>query len=335
MRRKLLIILAAFALAFSSFACTKKDDAKDPSLQTEDTQKTDENKGEDKDESKDEDQTEGQNPEMQNFVNVDDNDKKEVMDTLNFMANEEFATVHEKIHEKSKEYQTEDVYELTQNMFKDTGKLGEFEALIKQDHDDEEFGKVKFYSGQVKGENQSLAFDLIVTEDGELIDWRFFPMQDQEKNKEKYANIIKEVEDLATLVENKDYAAIKPKLKLMDMDEEAHKSFEAQLAAVADKVSNRKEMNILNITDRTAVSSLKDLGITGKIINVSAVALYEEGPEVEYNLVYAEDGTLLSIGIQPKEENPQMGLPQMPEGNKTEDENTDEKTDENTDGDEK
>lgn len=328
MRRKLLIILAAFALAFSSFACTKKDDAKDPSPQTEDTQKTDENK----DENKDDNQTEGQNPEMQNFVNVDDNDKKEVMDTLNFMANEEFTTVHEKMHEKSKEYQTEDVYELTQNIFKDTGKLGEFEALIKQDHDDEEFGKVKFYSGQVKGENQSLAFDLIVTEDGQLIDWRFFPMQDQEKNKEKYANIIKEVEDLANLVENKDYAAIKPKLKLMEMDEEAHKGFEAQLAAVADKVSNRKEMNILNITDRTAVSSLKDLGITGKIINVSAVALYEEGPAVEYNLVYAEDGTLLSIGIQPKEENPQMGLPQMPEGNKTDEEKADEKTDENTDG---
>ena len=331
MRRKLLIILAAFALAFSSFACTKKDDAKDPSPQTEDTQKTDENK----DENKDENQTEGQNPEMQNFVNVDDNDKKEVMDTLNFMANEEFTTVHEKMHEKSKEYQTEDVYELTQNIFKDTGKLGEFEALIKQDHDDEEFGKVKFYSGQVKGENQSLAFDLIVTEDGQLIDWRFFPMQDQEKNKEKYAHLIKEVEDLANLVENKDYAAIKPKLKLMEMDEEAHKGFEAQLAAVADKVSNRKEMNILNITDRTAVSSLKDLGITGKIINVSAVALYEEGPAVEYNLVYAEDGTLLSIGIQPKETNPQPGFPQMPEGNKTDEEKADEKTDENSDGDEK
>lgn len=329
MRRKLLIILAAFALAFSSFACTKKDDVKDPSPQTEDTQKTDEEKNEDKAEGQDQEEATDQN-----FVNVDDNDKKEVMDTLNFMANEEFATVHEKMHEKSKDYQTEDVYELTQNIFKDTGKLGEFEALIKQDHDDEEFGKVKFYSGQVKGENQSLAFDLILTEDGQLIDWRFFPMQDQEKNKEKYANIIKEVEDLATLVENKDYAAIKPKLKLMDMDEEAHKGFEAQLAAVADKVSNRKEMNILNITDRTAVSSLKDLGITGKIINVSAVALYEEGPEVEYNLVYAEDGTLLSIGIQPKEENPQMGLPQMPEGNKTE-EDTDKKTDENTDGDEK
>ena len=327
MRRKLLIILAAFALAFSSFACTKKDDAKEASTEIEENQKTDENKGED--------QAENENPMGGNFVNVDDNDKKEVMDTLNFMGNEEFATVHEKMHEKAKEYQTEDVYELTQNVFKDTGKLSELEALVKQDHEDEEFGKVKFYSGQVKGEDQSLAFDLILTEDGQLIDWRFFPMQDQEKNKEKYAHLIKEVEDLATLVENKDYAAIKPKLKLMDMDEEAHKSFEAQLAAVADKVSNRKEMNILNITDRTAVSSLKDLGITGKIINVAALAVYEEGPEVEYNLVYAEDGTLLSIGIQPKEENPQMGLPQMPEGNKTEDEKADEKTDENTDGDEK
>lgn len=334
MRRKLLIILAAFALAFSSFACTKKDDAKD-APQTEDTQKTDENKEENNDENKGEDQTEDQNPEMQNFVNVDDNDKKEVMDTLNFMADEEFATVHEKMHEKAKEYQTEDVYELTQNMFKDTGKLGDFEALVKQDHEDEEFGKVKFYSGQIKGDIQSLAFDLILTEDGQLIDWRFFPMQDQEKNKEKYANIIKEVEELANNVENKDYASIKPKLKLMDMDEEAHKGFEAQLAAIADKVSNRQEMQILNITDRTAVSGLKDLGIEGKIINVAALALYEQGPDVEYNLVYAEDGTLLSIGIQPKEENPQMGLPQMPEGNKTDEENTDEKTDESTDGDEK
>lgn len=323
MRRKLLIILAAFALAFSSFACTKKDDAKEPSTEIEENQKTDENKGED--------QAENENPMGGNFVNVDDNDKKEVMDTLNFMGNEEFATVHEKMHEKAKEYQTEDVYELTQNVFKDTGKLSELEALVKQDHEDEEFGKVKFYSGQVKGEDQSLAFDLILTEDGQLIDWRFFPMQDQEKNREKYANLIKEVEDLANLVENKDYAAIKPKLKLMEMDEEAHKGFEAQLADIADKVSNRKEMKILNITDRTAVSSLKDLGITGKIVNISADAIYEEGPEVQYSLVYAEDGTLLSIGIQPKETNPQMGMPQMPEGNKTEEENKDE----STDGDEK
>ena len=323
MRRKLLIILAAFALAFSSFACTKKDDAKEPSTEIEENQKTDENKGED--------QAENENPMGGNFVNVDDNDKKEVMDTLNFMGNEEFATVHEKMHEKAKEYQTEDVYELTQNVFKDTGKLSELEALVKQDHEDEEFGKVKFYSGQVKGEDQSLAFDLILTEDGQLIDWRFFPMQDQEKNREKYANLIKEVEELANLVENKDYAAIKPKLKLMEMDEEAHKGFEAQLADIADKVSNRKEMKILNITDRTAVSSLKDLGITGKIVNISADAIYEEGPEVQYSLVYAEDGTLLSIGIQPKETNPQMGMPQMPEGNKTEEENKDE----STDGDEK
>ena len=323
MRRKLLIILAAFALAFSSFACTKKDDAKEPSTEIEENQKTDENKGED--------QAESENPMGGNFVNVDDNDKKEVMDTLNFMGNEEFATVHEKMHEKAKEYQTEDVYELTQNVFKDTGKLSELEALVKQDHEDEEFGKVKFYSGQVKGEDQSLAFDLILTEDGQLIDWRFFPMQDQEKNKEKYANLIKEVEELANLVENKDYAAIKPKLKLMEMDEEAHKGFEAQLADIADKVSNRKEMKILNITDRTAVSSLKDLGIIGKIVNISADAIYEEGPEVQYSLVYAEDGTLLSIGIQPKETNPQMGMPQMPEGNKTEEENKDE----STDGDEK
>ena len=247
------------------------------------------------------------------------------------MGNEEFATVHEKMHEKAKEYQTEDVYELTQNVFKDTGKLSELEALVKQDHEDEEFGKVKFYSGQVKGEDQSLAFDLILTEDGQLIDWRFFPMQDQEKNKEKYANLIKEVEDLANLVENKDYAAIKPKLKLMEMDEEAHKGFEAQLADIADKVSNRKEMKILNITERTAVSSLKDLGITGKIVNISADAIYEEGPEVQYSLVYAEDGTLLSIGIQPKETNPKMGMPQMPEENKTDEENKDE----STDGDEK
>ena len=323
MRRKLLIILAAFALAFSSFACTKKDDAKEASTEIEENQKTDENKGED--------QAENENPMGGNFVNVDDNDKKEVMDTLNFMGNEEFATVHEKMHEKAKEYQTEDVYELTQNVFKDTGKLSELEALVKQDHEDEEFGKVKFYSGQVKGEDQSLAFDLILTEDGQLIDWRFFPMQDQEKNREKYANLIKEVEELANLVENKDYAAIKPKLKLMEMDEEAHKGFEAQLADIADKVSNRKEMKILNITDRTAVSSLKDLGITGKIVNISADAIYEEGPEVQYSLVYAEDGTLLSIGIQPKETNPQMGMPQMPEGNKTEEENKDE----STDGDEK
>lgn len=323
MRRKLLIILAAFALAFSSFACTKKDDAKEPSTEIEENQKTDENKGED--------QAENENPMGGNFVNVDDNDKKEVMDTLNFMGNEEFATVHEKMHEKAKEYQTEDVYELTQNVFKDTGKLSELEALVKQDHEDEEFGKVKFYSGQVKGEDQSLAFDLILTEDGQLIDWRFFPMQDQEKNKEKYANLIKEVEELANLVENKDYAAIKPKLKLMEMDEEAHKGFEAQLADIADKVSNRKEMKILNITDRTAVSSLKDLGIIGKIVNISADAIYEEGPEVQYSLVYAEDGTLLSIGIQPKETNPQMGMPQMPEGNKTDEENNDE----STDGDEK
>ncbi|WP_296257217.1 hypothetical protein [uncultured Ezakiella sp.] len=323
MRRKLLIILAAFALAFSSFACTKKDDAKEPSTEIEENQKTDENKGED--------QAENENPMGGNFVNVDDNDKKEVMDTLNFMGNEEFATVHEKMHEKAKEYQTEDVYELTQNVFKDTGKLSELEALVKQDHEDEEFGKVKFYSGQVKGEDQSLAFDLILTEDGQLIDWRFFPMQDQEKNKEKYANLIKEVEDLANLVENKDYAAIKPKLKLMEMDEEAHKGFEAQLADIADKVSNRKEMKILNITERTAVSSLKDLGITGKIVNISADAIYEEGPEVQYSLVYAEDGTLLSIGIQPKETNPKMGMPQMPEENKTDEENKDE----STDGDEK
>lgn len=323
MRRKLLIILAAFALAFSSFACTKKDDAKEASTEIEENQKTDENKGED--------QAENENPMGGNFVNVDDNDKKEVMDTLNFMGNEEFATDHEKMHEKAKEYQTEDVYELTQNVFKDTGKLSELEALVKQDHEDEEFGKVKFYSGQVKGEDQSLAFDLILTEDGQLIDWRFFPMQDQEKNKEKYANLIKEVEDLANLVENKDYAAIKPKLKLMEMDEEAHKGFEAQLADIADKVSNRKEMKILNITERTAVSSLKDLGITGKIVNISADAIYEEGPEVQYSLVYAEDGTLLSIGIQPKETNPQMGMPQMPEGNKTDEENKDE----STDGDEK
>lgn len=323
MRRKLLIILAAFALAFSSFACTKKDDAKEPSTEIEENQKTDENKGED--------QAENENPMGGNFVNVDDNDKKEVMDTLNFMGNEEFATVHEKMHEKSKDYQTEDVYELTQNVFKDTGKLSELEALVKQDHEDEEFGKVKFYSGQVKGEDQSLAFDLILTEDGQLIDWRFFPMQDQEKNREKYANLINAVEELANLVENKDYAAIKPKLKLMEMDEEAHKGFEAQLADIADKVSNRKEMKILNITDRTAVSSLKDLGITGKIVNISADAIYEEGPEVQYSLVYAEDGTLLSIGIQPKETNPQMGMPQMPEGNKTEEENKDE----STDGDEK
>ena len=323
MRRKLLIILAAFALAFSSFACTKKDDAKEASTEIEENQKTDENKGED--------QAENENPMGGNFVNVDDNDKKEVMDTLNFMGNEEFATVHEKMHEKAKEYQTEDVYELTQNVFKDTGKLSELEALVKQDHEDEEFGKVKFYSGQVKGEDQSLAFDLILTEDGQLIDWRFFPMQDQEKNREKYANLIKEVEELANLVENKDYAAIKPKLKLMEMDEEAHKGFEAQLADIADKVSNRKEMKILNITDRTAVSSLKDLGIIGKIVNISADAIYEEGPEVQYSLVYAEDGTLLSIGIQPKETNPKMGMPQMPEGNKTDEENKDE----STDGDEK
>ena len=323
MRRKLLIILAAFALAFSSFACTKKDDAKESSTEIEENQKTDENKGED--------QAENENPMGGNFVNVDDNDKKEVMDTLNFMGNEEFATVHEKMHEKAKEYQTEEVYELTQNVFKDTGKLSELEALVKQDHEDEEFGKVKFYSGQVKGEDQSLAFDLILTEDGQLIDWRFFPMQDQEKNREKYANLINEVEELANLVENKDYAAIKPKLKLMEMDEEAHKGFEAQLADIADKVSNRKEMKILNITDRTAVSSLKDLGITGKIVNISADAIYEEGPEVQYSLVYAEDGTLLSIGIQPKETNPKMGMPQMPEENKTDEENKDE----STDGDEK
>lgn len=29
------------------------------------------------------------------------------------------------------------------------------------------------YSGQAKGENQSLTFDIIETNDGKLIDWRF------------------------------------------------------------------------------------------------------------------------------------------------------------------
>lgn len=314
MKKKLLIVLASFAILFSSTACTKPAEKNPANNQEQNT------------ETKNQEETNQENAatEDKNFVNVDENDKKEALELVKFLSTDDFSKIKERLHEEVKEYQNDESYELNNNVFKDTGEIGELEALTKQERKDEKVGEIKMYSGQVKGEHQDLAFDIIVTKDGKFIDWRFFPVQDQEANMKKHELVVKKFEEFADLVESGDYEKVKPELALMEMDEEAHKNFKKQLDSLVAQVKNRKEFKIVNIVDRTAVKSLEKIGVTGKIVNIVAVASYEEGPQVQYRAVYSDDGRLLSIGLNPIQMQPQMEAPKMPEDNN---QKSDEKTD--------
>lgn len=319
MKRKLLTVLLSFAIAFSTVACTKTA----PKADT----KVEENK-EGKTENKENADAKGND---EKFVNVDENDKKRAMELLEFLSTDDFAKIKEKLHDEVKQYQNDESYELNNNVFKDTGKISELEGLTKQEREDKKVGKIVMYSGQAKGENQSIAFDIIETADGKLVDWRFFPVQDQQANLKKYDNIVKRIEDIASKVESGDYEKLKPELELMEMKEDAHKNFEKQLKTLVEQTKNRKEFRVLNITDRTAVKSLEKIGVTGKIVNAVALVTYEEGPAVQYSTVFSEDGRLLSIGLNPIQTQPQVQAPKMPEDNagKTEDK-TEESKDKNT-----
>lgn len=294
MRRKLLIILLSFSIALSSVACTKSTEKENTVVQTEQNVAS----------------------EDESFVNVDEDDKKRAMELLDLLSTDDFAKIKEKLHDEVKEYQNDETYELNNNVFKDTGKILKLEALVKQEREDEKVGMMRMYSGQAKGENQSLAFDIIETTDGELIDWRFFPIQDQEENLKKYDNIVKRIEEITDKVESGDYEQLKPELELMEMTDEAHENFEAQITELVAQTKDRKSLDVLNITSRTAVKSLEQIGVKGKIINASSIVTYEEGPVVQYSFVFSEDGKLLSIGMNPIQTQPQIEAPKMPEDGK-------------------